>query len=75
MARNGGESSPRRANCDSSAKSLGSQSSTVVAASPVGTLVSQQPARIGQSANPLWLQAQQAEQNRDYAKAEACTDN
>ena len=51
--------------------SLNSQSSTVVAASPVGTLVSQQPARIGQSANPLWLQAQQAEQNRDYAKAEA----
>jgi hypothetical protein len=51
--------------------SLNPQTSTVVAASPAGTTVSAQPARLSQSNHPLWLQAQQAEQNRDYGKAES----
>jgi hypothetical protein len=51
--------------------SLNPQTSTVVASSPAGTTVPAQPARLGQSTHPLWLQAQQAEQNRDYSRAES----
>ncbi len=50
--------------------SLSQKTSTVVASSPAGTGGPPRPIALGQSTNPLWVQAQQAEQNRDYAKAE-----
>lgn len=50
--------------------SLNQQTSTVVASSPVGTGAPLQPAPTAQTTNPLWAQAQAAEQAHDYAKAE-----
>jgi hypothetical protein len=50
--------------------SLNQQTSTVVASSPAGTGAPLQPALTTQTTNPLWAQAQAAEQAHDYAKAE-----
>jgi hypothetical protein len=52
--------------------SLNLQTSTVVASSPAGTAAPPQvaPNQPPQSTNPLWTQAQQAEQARDFARAE-----